>query len=73
MPSGMMYVRLVYLLDTEKRNELMIIYGEDLGPTGFTAASLKEGVANFSRWPSLESGLIERAKQNVKVQPISQH
>ena len=30
-----MYVRLVHLLDKEKRKELMIIYGEDLAPTGF--------------------------------------
>jgi hypothetical protein len=73
MPEGMMYVRLVHLLDEAKRKELMIIYGEDLAPAGATAASLKEGGANFSRWPSIENGLIERAKKNVKVEPVSQH
>ena len=40
MPEAMMYVRLVHLLDKETRKELMIIYGEDLAPTGFTAADL---------------------------------
>src|SRR6266446_6884415 len=30
MPEGMMYVRLVHLLDEQKRKELMIIYGEDV-------------------------------------------
>lgn len=72
MPAGMVYVRLVHLLDSEKRKELMIIYGEDLSSTGATAASLKEGGANFSRWPSLENGLIGRAKKQIIVQPLQQ-
>ena len=72
MPEGMMYVRLVHLLDSEKRKELMIIYGEGLSATGATAASLKEGGANFGRWPSLEKGLVERAKSRVAVEPLSQ-
>ena len=38
----MMDVRLVHLLDAEKRKELMIIYGEDLASTGFTAADLRK-------------------------------
>ncbi len=70
---GMMYVRLVHLQDSKKRKELMIIYAEDLQSTGATAASLQEGGANFSRWPSLENGLIERAKQQIAVQPLPQH
>ena len=32
MPEAMMYVRLVHLLDKEKRKELMIIYGEESRP-----------------------------------------
>ena len=43
MPEAMIYVRLVHLLDKGKRKELMAIYGEDLAPTGFTAAELSEG------------------------------
>src|SRR5262249_15446549 len=43
MPAGMMYLRLVHLLDQQKRKELMIIYGEDLVPTGLTAIDLQEG------------------------------
>ncbi len=38
MPAGMMYVRLVHLLDEQKRKELMIIYAEDVAPTGLTVA-----------------------------------
>lgn len=40
MPPGMMSVRLVHLPDEQKRKELMIIYSEDLAPTGFSAADL---------------------------------
>jgi hypothetical protein len=67
MPPGMMYVRLVHLLDAEKRRELMIIYGEDLAPTGFTAAELDEGGTARNRWPEFEKGLIERAKQKISL------
>lgn len=68
MPKEMMCVRLVHLLDAEKRKELMIIYGEDLEPTGFSRADLeKSGKAH--KWPALETELIERAKQQIKLTP----
>jgi hypothetical protein len=67
MPANMMYVRLVHLLDEKKRKELMIIYGEDLGPAGYTAAALKEGGKAHDRWPDLERGLIDRARQSISL------
>ena len=67
-PPGMMYVRLVHLLDPQKRKELMIIYGEDLAPTGFTAADLDEKGTHHDKWPEIERGLIQRAQEKVKVQ-----
>jgi len=66
-PSGMMYVRLVHLLDPQKRKELMIIYGEDLAPTGFSAADLDEKGAHRDKWPEIERGLIERAQEKIAV------
>ena len=69
MPGGMMCVRLVHLLDAEKRKELMIIYGEDLAPTGFTAADLQKDGKAFIQWPALEKDLIERAKRQIKLTP----
>jgi len=69
MPAGMMYVRLVHLLDAKKRKELMIIYGEDLAPTGFAAADLAEGGKSRAQWPALENGLIERAKVKIALEP----
>ena len=65
MPAGMMYVRLVHLLDEKKRQELMIIYGETLAPTGFAAAELQEKGKAYSQWPAIEKGLIERAEKAI--------
>jgi hypothetical protein len=67
MPAGMMYVRLVHLLDEKKRKELMIIYGEDLAPTGLTAADLKEDGKSRDRWPDLERGLVARAQRSISL------
>jgi hypothetical protein len=69
MPAGMMDLRLVHLLDEAKRKELMIIYGEDLAPTGLSAADLQEGGKARDRWPELEKGLIERAQQKIAIEP----
>ena len=68
MPAGMKYVRLVHLLDEQKRKELMIIYGEDLTPTGFTAADLKKGGKAYDQWPGIEKGLLERTEKKIKIQ-----
>jgi hypothetical protein len=68
MPAGMMYVRLVHLLDERKRKELMIIYGEDLRPTGFSAADLSQGGKAFGQWPAIERGLLERAEKKIAIQ-----
>jgi hypothetical protein len=69
MPAAMMYVRLVHLLDAAKRKELMIIYGEDLAPTGFTAPELNEGGKAHDRWPSMADALQKRAEERLKIEP----
>jgi len=69
MRQAMMYVRLVHLLDKEKRKELMIIYGEDLVPTGFTAAELSEGGIAHDRWPGIADAVLERAERRVTIEP----
>jgi hypothetical protein len=68
IPADMMYVRLVHLLDAEKRKELMIIYGEDLGGTGMRADDLKPGGKAQDQWPTLEQGLVERAKKKIVLE-----
>src|SRR5579859_747124 len=69
MPEAMMYVRLVHLLDKENRKELMIIYGEDLAPTGLTAADLSESGKAHERWPAIADALLERAVRRITIGP----
>lgn len=73
MPAGMMYVRLVHLLDNEKRKELMIIYGDDLAPTGLSASELGEHGKEHVRWPGIEQELIERATSNIVIEETTKH
>ncbi len=68
MPAAMMYVRLVHLLDEQKRKELMIIYGENLAPSGFAPADLRESGKAHHRWPAIENELLERAKKRVVIE-----
>jgi hypothetical protein len=70
MPAGMADVRLVHLLDDAKRQELMIIYGEDLAPTHFTFAELQENGKHRDQWAEIESGLIARAKNKIALKPL---
>jgi len=68
MPRGMMYVRLVHLLDEQKRKELMIIYAEDLAPTRRTAAELQDGGKAHDQWSKIQDDLVKRAKQKLGIQ-----
>ena len=72
MPAGMMYVRLVHLLDEQKRKELMIIYGEDLSDTGYAAAELRGGGKAYARWPTIEEDLVARAKKKIIIAASAQ-
>ena len=59
--------RLVHLADEAKRNELMVIYIEDLGGMGLTAADFAEGGRGAARWPEISKGLLERAVGGMKI------
>jgi len=67
LPENMMSVRLVHLLNEQKRRELMIIYAEDLAPTGFTAGDLQKGGKGHDEWPTIEKGLIERVEKRIVI------
>jgi hypothetical protein len=67
MPEGMMYVRLVHLLDEQKRKELMIIYGEDVAQSGLSAAELQPGGKAYDRWPTIQEDLLGRAEKNIAI------
>lgn len=62
-----MFQRLVHIIDEAKRNELMIIYLEDLSPMKLTAAVLAPGGNAASEWEKIAAGLLERATKNLKI------
>jgi len=66
----MAYVRFVHLLDPQKRKELMIIYGEDLAPTGLTADDLKENGKHRDRWLAIEKSLILNARNQIQIHQL---
>lgn len=59
--------RLVHLVDEAKRNELMIIYLEDLAGTGLTASELASGGRAEAQWDSISKALLERAAKGMDV------
>jgi hypothetical protein len=59
--------RLVYLVDEAKRNELMIIYIEDLSAMNLTAADFAENGRAATRWNEISTGLLERALKGLKI------
>jgi hypothetical protein len=61
--------RLVWLLDSPARNELMIIYIEDLSDQRLTAADLNQGGAQRERWPAVAAAFHERALASFRIIP----
>jgi hypothetical protein len=65
--DDLMMQRLVYLVDEAKRNELMIIYVEDLTGTGLDAEALSPGGRAAAEWPERSKGLLERATKGLEI------
>ncbi len=82
LPEEQAWVRLVHLTDAggtsrlapfaataagARRNELMIIYLEDLSSAGFKAEDFAEGGRARQTWPEFEEGLLKRAAAGLKI------
>jgi hypothetical protein len=65
--NDLMYRRLVHLTDATRRDELMIIYLEDLGGTGLTAADLTGQGKDAARWPDVSAQLLKRATKGMQI------
>lgn len=59
--------RMVHLVDDAKRNELMIIYMEDLSELGLKASDLGKGGRAESQWEEVSKQLLARALKNMKA------
>ena len=61
--------RLVHLIGEPKRDELMIIYIEDLSPLGLTAADFEKDGKGEAKWNEISEGLLARAQKGLKIRP----
>lgn len=61
--------RLVWLLDSPARNELMIIYIEDLADQRLTASELVQGGTKHDQWPAVAAAFHERALASFRILP----
>lgn len=66
--DDVMLQRLVHMTDDSKRNELMIIYMEDLSLLGLTAADLIANGSAANRRDELTKALLERAQKSMKIE-----
>ena len=67
LPPEMLLRRMVHLPTPDRRKELMIIYAEDLAPTGFAFADLTTGGKSAAELPRLERELLQRAVERIKA------
>jgi len=67
LPPGMMYRRMVHLPTPDLRKELMIIYAEDLAPTGHAVDDLVQGGKSVAVWPQLAEALLQRAVERISA------
>ena len=68
--NDLMWRRLIHLTDETKRDELLIIYLEDLGGTGLTAADLMGQGRASARWPEISGQLLRRATKGMKIEKL---
>jgi hypothetical protein len=67
----MMNVRFIHYLDEPKRQELMLIYSEDLSSTGFTTSQLISGGVVQPQWAAISESLVQRANKFISLKKIT--
>lgn len=69
LPNWIGSVRFVYLPTEDQREELMLIYGENLDPTALTMAEAMRSGAEGISWDELTTPLVARALQGFRLEP----
>jgi hypothetical protein len=72
LPPEMMSARFIHYLDKQMRQELMIIYAEDLATSGFTNSQLIAGNAPKPEWTKIAEGLTQRAQEGMVIRKGAQ-
>lgn len=68
--DDMLWQRLVHMVDASKRDELMIIYMEDLGSSGLIAEDFAAKGKAASRWNEIAEGLLDRATGGLELKKM---
>ena len=71
LPPEMMNARFIHYLDEKKRQELMLIYSEDLSSTGFTTSQLVSGGVVQPPWAAISESLVQRANEGISLTTTS--
>ncbi len=59
--------RLLHYIGEKKRDELMIIYLEDMSTLGLTAADVNKGGKDEARFSEIADALLARAQKDMKI------
>jgi hypothetical protein len=67
--------RLLHYIGEKRRDQLMIIYLEDLKGLGLTAADVAKGGMAEAKWNEIADALLERARKDLQIKalPVAKH
>jgi hypothetical protein len=63
--------RLLHYIGEKKRDELMIIYIEDMSGLGLTSADVAKGGKAEAKWNEIAEALLVRTQKGIKIRPGS--
>ncbi len=63
IPKDFAYARLVHLPTEDRRKELLIIFMDDLAPTGFSGRELQPGGSHEDEWPEISRAHLEKIQR----------
>jgi hypothetical protein len=61
--------RLLHYIGEKRRDELMIIYIEDMAGLGMTSTDVGKGGKAEAKWIEISEALLSRAQKNLKIRP----
>ncbi|HKP70265.1 MAG TPA: hypothetical protein VJV05_13340, partial [Pyrinomonadaceae bacterium] len=65
--DDMITQRLLHFILPDRRNELMVIYMEDMSPLGLMAVDVNKGGKAEAKWNEIAAGLLSRAQKGMKI------
>ena len=68
--EDMITQRLLHYIVPNRRDELMVIYMEDMSPLGLTAVDVNKGGRAEAKWTEISDGLLARAQKGMKIRAI---